>query len=89
MKTFKEVGASDARKNPGKLLSQVFECGEQVIITRSGKPVAALVPVDWLERRLPLCPSSMSCPLVFSAASEGTRRAPAGSTWDEPEWNAA
>ena len=46
----KEVNAYDARKNLGELLSEVYYRGDQVIINRSGKPVAALVPVDWLEQ---------------------------------------
>lgn len=46
----KEVTAYNARKNFGELLSQVLYRGDQVIINRSGKPVAAIVPVDWLEQ---------------------------------------
>jgi len=46
----KEVNAYEARKNLGELLSEVYYRGDQVIINRSGKPVAALVPVDWLEQ---------------------------------------
>lgn len=45
----KEVNAYEARNNFGELLSEVYYRGDQVIINRSGKPVAALVPVDWLE----------------------------------------
>lgn len=46
----KEINAYDARKNFGELLSQVYYRGDQVIINRSGKPVAAMVPVDWLKQ---------------------------------------
>jgi len=38
-----EVGASEAKNNLGALLDRV-EQGEEIVITRHGKPVARLVP---------------------------------------------
>ena len=40
----REVGAFEAKNRLGALLDQV-ERGEQIVITRRGKPVAKLVPV--------------------------------------------
>jgi len=39
----KEVGAFEAKNKLGQLLDRV-EAGEEVVITRRGKPVAKLVP---------------------------------------------
>jgi prevent-host-death family protein len=41
----REVGAFEAKTRLGQLLDQV-ERGEEVTITRHGRPVAKLVPVD-------------------------------------------
>ena len=38
-----EIGAFEAKNKLGMLLNRV-ECGEEIIITRYGKPVARLVP---------------------------------------------
>ncbi len=38
-----EIGAFEAKNKLGMLLDRV-ECGEEIIITRHGKPVARLVP---------------------------------------------
>ena len=40
-----EVGAFDAKNKLGSLLDRV-EQGEEIVITRHGKPVARLVPND-------------------------------------------
>jgi prevent-host-death family protein len=40
-----EVGAFEAKNTLGSLLDRV-ERGEEVVITRRGKPVAKLVPTD-------------------------------------------
>ena len=40
-----EIGASEAKNRLSALLDKV-ECGEEIIITRRGKPVAKLVPVS-------------------------------------------
>ena len=39
----REIGAFEAKKRLGALLDQV-ERGEEIVITRRGKPVAKLVP---------------------------------------------
>ena len=41
----REVGAFQAKNQLGALLDQV-EQGEEIIITRHGKPVAKLVPIE-------------------------------------------
>jgi antitoxin YefM len=40
------VTLSDAKTHLARLLSEVVEMGEQVIITRSGRPAGVLVSVD-------------------------------------------
>ena len=41
----REVGASEAKNRLGALLDSV-ERGEEIVITRRGKPVARLVPAE-------------------------------------------
>ena len=45
----------EARKNLGRLLEEVFDRGDQYVIERAGKPMAAIVPLwhlqAWLKRR--------------------------------------
>ena len=41
----REIGAFEAKNRLSALLEQV-ERGEEVVITRRGKPVARLVPID-------------------------------------------
>ena len=52
-----EIGAFEAREKLGMLLDRV-ECGEEIVITRHGKPVARLVPnatrIDKLQARAAL-----------------------------------
>jgi prevent-host-death family protein len=40
------VTLSDAKTHLARLLSEVVELGERVVITRSGRPVGMLVSVD-------------------------------------------
>ena len=40
-----EIGAFEAKNTLGSLLDRV-ETGEEIVITRHGKPVARLVPVE-------------------------------------------
>jgi prevent-host-death family protein len=51
----KKVTALKARKNLGELLEEVYYRGEQYVIERAGKPMAAIVPLwqleAWLKRR--------------------------------------
>jgi prevent-host-death family protein len=43
------VTLSDAKTHLPRLLSEVVELGEKVIITRSGRPVGVLVSIDEYE----------------------------------------
>ena len=47
-----EVNVKEARDNIGELLDRT-EKGEEILISRRGKKVARLVPVDVLKKRLP------------------------------------
>ena len=47
-----EVNVKEARDYIGKLLDRT-EKGEEILISRRGKKVARLVPVDVLKKRLP------------------------------------
>ena len=46
----KTVGVAEAKAKLSELLGRVLHRGERVVIRRRGKPVAALVPMDDLER---------------------------------------
>ena len=49
------INAMKARQNFGELLEHVYYRGEQFVIERAGKPMAAIVPLwhleEWLKRR--------------------------------------
>jgi prevent-host-death family protein len=45
----KKINAMEARRNFGQNLEQVYYNGDQFIIERAGKPMAALVPISQLE----------------------------------------
>ncbi len=47
------VPASQAKNNFGQMIKRVYEKGETQIIERAGLPVAAIVPMDDLERLYP------------------------------------
>lgn len=47
----KKMNALKARKNLGQLLEEVYYKGDQYVIERAGKPMAAVVPVWQLEER--------------------------------------
>ena len=51
----KRVNALKARKNLGQLLEEVYYNGDQYVIERAGRPMAAVVPVwqleEWQKRR--------------------------------------
>lgn len=55
----KKVTALKARKNLGQLLEEVYYRGDQYVIERAGKPMAAIVPLwhleEWLKRRERFC----------------------------------
>ena len=42
---YRQIGASDARKRLGALLDRV-EAGDEVVITRRGRPVARLISAN-------------------------------------------
>jgi len=45
----KTVGVRDLRSNLGQLLSDVADRRDHILVTRNGKPAAALVPIDEYE----------------------------------------
>jgi len=51
----KTVNALKARQNFGQLLEEVYYKGDQYVIERAGKPMAAVVPLwqleEWQKRR--------------------------------------
>lgn len=47
----KKVTALNARKKLGQLLEEVYYRGDQYVIERGGRPMAAVVPVWQLEER--------------------------------------
>lgn len=51
----KKVNALKARKNLGQLLEEVYYKGDQYIVERAGRPMAAVVPIwqleGWQKRR--------------------------------------
>jgi prevent-host-death family protein len=47
------VNVHDAKTHLSRLLERV-ERGEEIVIARSGKPVARLIPLDAVDRRRPL-----------------------------------
>ena len=47
----KKVNALKARQNLGRLLEEVYYKGDQYIIERAGKPLAAMVPLWQLQAR--------------------------------------
>jgi prevent-host-death family protein len=51
----RKVNALKVRQNLGQLLEEVYYKGDQYVIERAGRPMAAVVPVwqlkEWQERR--------------------------------------
>ena len=51
----KKVSALKARRNLGQLLEEVYYRGDQCVIERAGRPMAAVVPLwqlkEWEKRR--------------------------------------
>jgi prevent-host-death family protein len=45
----KTINALKARQNLGQMLEEVYYKGDQFIIERAGKPMAAVVPLSLLE----------------------------------------
>jgi len=46
----KEVSAVNFRQNLGKMLNQVQYCNDSIVISKNGKPVAALVDAEMFAR---------------------------------------
>ncbi|MGH9068890.1 MAG: type II toxin-antitoxin system Phd/YefM family antitoxin [Acidimicrobiales bacterium] len=44
-----EIGVTEARDQLGQLVSRVEYNEERIVLTRNGRPVAALVPIDVLR----------------------------------------
>ena len=68
------VNALKVRKNLGRLLEEVYYKGDQYVIERAGRPMAAVVPVwqlkEWQERR------ARFFGMVAELRSKGTKRKP-------------
>ncbi|HZM24887.1 MAG TPA: type II toxin-antitoxin system Phd/YefM family antitoxin [Anaerolineales bacterium] len=45
----KKINAMKARQNFGQMLEEVYYRGEQFVIERAGRPMAALIPLSQLE----------------------------------------
>jgi len=56
MEKVKSVNAVKARKNFGELIEEVYYRGDQFVLERSGRPMAAMVPLpvldQWKKQRL-------------------------------------
>lgn len=50
MEMTKTTTAIKARRNLGQLLEEAFYRGDEFIIERAGKPMAALIPIQEFER---------------------------------------
>lgn len=46
----KKISAGLARSNLGKIMNDVSQKGENVIIERSGKPMVVMIPLDVYEK---------------------------------------
>src|SRR5438093_1576602 len=51
MKVVKKINALKARQNLGQLLEEVYYKGDEYVIERAGRPMAAVVPLWQLEKR--------------------------------------
>ena len=47
----KKINALKARQNLGQLLEEVYYKGDEYVIERAGRPMAAVVPLWQLEKR--------------------------------------
>jgi prevent-host-death family protein len=45
----KKINAMKARQNFGQMLEEVYYRGEQFVIERAGRPMAALIPLSKLD----------------------------------------
>lgn len=66
-RTVKRIGAREARNNFSDLIGLVYYNGETIVVERSGKPVAAIIPFDLYER--------IATETTFAYPMPGERRA--------------
>ena len=71
-----EVGVSEARNNLSALLRRV-ECGDEIIITRDGKPIASLVPL------IPVVECSQAHGAIQRIRERISQIGPTAFEWDE------
>ena len=45
-----EIGVTEARSKMGEIVDLVRYRGDTIVLVKSGKPAAAIVPIEWLER---------------------------------------
>lgn len=45
-----QIGVTEARNKFGELVDMVRYSGDTIVLVKSGKPAAALVPIEWLDR---------------------------------------
>lgn len=65
----KRIGAREARTQFANLIGEVYYSGQAVIIERSGKPMAAMVPIAAYEQLRDLPPT----PVEYPTAAEKSR----------------
>jgi len=93
----KNVGVAEAKAKLSELLGQVAHRGERIVVRRRGKPVAALVPMqdleraendtraDWLDSVVGLCADSPDlCDTLDRIVAERKREMPRAARfpWD-------
>jgi prevent-host-death family protein len=64
----REAPAMTVRNNLGELLNEIQYRGDSVMITKSGKPIAALIDIDLFERLRRLDENFAKLRTNFSAA---------------------
>ena len=67
--TVRTINAGKARMNLGQMLDEVFYKGEQFIIERDGRPMAAVIPLSQLETL-----QKQSVPSPKSSKRKSTKR---------------
>jgi antitoxin YefM len=75
----KTVPAREFRSNLSKLLSDVADRRDHVLVTRNGRPAAALVPIDEYEA-LEETAESLSDPAALTAIEAGLAELSRGET---------